>query len=169
MAVRKRTRGAVPPQKRTGWGWTQWYGHVYASMGRKPTQATKKTPLKAMAWGVLRMHNLRALKEGGGLAGDIISGVGRRITASAPHVVFLDSAFLEKVALIEEGGAQNAGANTGRVTSGKEPTPRLAPQGRQSSLHTSSRVTGVAPPQTWPVSNSFTTTRSTPVRAGPER
>ena len=42
-------------------------------------------------------HDLKTLKEGGQLTGDIASEISRRITDSAPHVEFLDDAFLEKV------------------------------------------------------------------------
>ena len=47
------------------------------------------------------MHCLKSLKEGEELTGGIVSEVGRRTTASALHVAFLDSAFLEKAAPIE--------------------------------------------------------------------
>ena len=49
-----------------------------------------------------RPHNLQ---EGGELTGDIINEVGRRIFASAPHVAFLYSTFLAKVAPINGEGS----------------------------------------------------------------
>ena len=48
--------------------------------------------------GMLTRRDLKSLKEGGQLAGDIASEIARRITDGAPHAAFLDSAFLEKAA-----------------------------------------------------------------------
>ena len=47
--------------------------------------------------GMLTRRDLQSLKEGGQLTGGIASGIARRITDGAPHVAFLDNAFLEKV------------------------------------------------------------------------
>ena len=56
--------------------------------------------------GTLRRYDIKTLKKGGELTGDIVSEVGRRIATSAPQVAFLDSTFLNKVAPIEGMGTK---------------------------------------------------------------
>ena len=66
----------------------------------EPSESNQEDPLEGYCQGTLRRRDLKTLEEGGGLTGDIINEVGRRISASAPHVAFLDSIFLYKVAPI---------------------------------------------------------------------
>ena len=54
--------------------------------------------LEGYAPGTLSRRDFATLKEGKKLTGDIVNEVGRRIANSAPHVAFLDSTFLHKVA-----------------------------------------------------------------------
>ena len=61
-----------------------------------------------MTWGRCGVTTSNHSKKVGESQGGIICEVGRRITASAPHVAFLDNAFLEKVSPIEGGGQMQA-------------------------------------------------------------
>ena len=47
--------------------------------------------------GMLTRRDLKSLKEGGQLTGDIASEIARCVTDGAPHVAFLDNAFPHKV------------------------------------------------------------------------
>ena len=57
----------------------------------------EKATLEGYELGMLTRRDLKSLKEGGQLTGDIASKTARRITDGAPHVAFLDDAFLHKV------------------------------------------------------------------------
>jgi hypothetical protein len=70
------------------------------------TPENERRPLEGYAPGTLTRKDFSLLAEGGKLSGDIINEVGRRITAHAPHVAFLDSTFLELVAPIGKEGTK---------------------------------------------------------------
>ena len=69
---------------------------------------------------MLTRRDLKSLKEGGQLTGDIASEIARRITDGAPHIAFLDSTFLQKVTPPGGGDTrcrrQYWGNNTGKGT-----------------------------------------------------
>ena len=60
--------------------------------------ANEEDTLDGYKFETLTRRDLKTLKEGGELTGDIASEIARRLTDGAPHGAFLDSAFLEKVA-----------------------------------------------------------------------
>ena len=66
----------------------------------------EKATLEGYERGMLNKLDLKSLKEGGQLTGDIASEIARRVTDSAPHVAFLDNAFLTKVTPPEGGGTR---------------------------------------------------------------
>ena len=71
--------------------------------------------------GTLSRHDLKTLLRRGELTGDIINGVGRRTPDGAPHVPFLDSTFLTKVAPTHgEGSACRRQLWTGMIGGGAD-------------------------------------------------
>ena len=90
MAAEARTLGVNPDL------WTRvkdyWAG---------TTRRNSAHPLAGYPSGTLTRRDFATLAEGQKLTGDIINEVGRRITRNAPHVAFLDSTFLHKVAPID--------------------------------------------------------------------
>ena len=79
--------------------------------------------------GTLTRRDLKILKEGGQLTGDIESEIARRVTDGAPHVAFLDSAFLDNVEPREGRGssyrrqywARNVGGGAGSLIGTSKP------------------------------------------------
>ena len=69
----------------------------------------KKVTLEGYEMGMLERQDLKSLKESGQLTGDIASEIARRTTDGAPHVAFLDNAFLHKVTPPEGGGTRCRG------------------------------------------------------------
>ena len=72
----------------------------------KTHDGNQEATLEGYELGMLRRRDLKSLKKGGQLTGDIASEIARRITDSAPQVAFLDDAFLEKVAPLVGGGTR---------------------------------------------------------------
>ena len=70
------------------------------------TEENRTHPLEGYAPGNLTRRNFATLEESVKLTGEIINEVGRRIANSAPHVDFLDSTFLYKVAPANEVGGR---------------------------------------------------------------
>jgi hypothetical protein len=62
------------------------------------TPRNRACPLEGYAPHTLTRRDFSFLKAGGKLTGDVANEVGCRITAHAPHVAFLNSTFLAKVA-----------------------------------------------------------------------
>jgi hypothetical protein len=70
------------------------------------TPENERQPLEGYPPGTLTRKDFSLLAEGKKLSGDILNEVGRRITARAPHIAFLDSTFLELVAPIGREGSK---------------------------------------------------------------
>ena len=70
------------------------------------TPENERRPLEGYPPETLTRRDLSLLKEGKKLNWDVINEVGRRITAHAPHVAFLDSTFLELVAPVGRTGSK---------------------------------------------------------------
>jgi hypothetical protein len=90
VAAEARTLGVNPAL----WAYVK---HYWA----QTTSGNRAHPLVGYPPGTLTRRDFATLAEGQKLTGDIINEVGRRITRHAPHVAFLDSTFLHKVAPTE--------------------------------------------------------------------